>query len=80
LIRANAWFNLVKIGAVAVGYHPDFYGEVEDGNNAGDRSDRCTIRWELEVPRVVAAIEGRPAGTCHGWYVLTRPEDKEPTA
>jgi predicted GNAT superfamily acetyltransferase len=61
LIRANAWFNLVKIGAVAVGYHPDFYGRMEDAINAGDRSDRCTIRWEVEASRVVAAIEGRPA-------------------
>jgi predicted GNAT superfamily acetyltransferase len=59
LIRGNARFNLVKLGAVATAYHPDFYGAMADGINASDRSDRCTVAWDLESPAVVAATEGR---------------------
>ena len=50
LVRANARFNLVKLGAVAVAYLTDFYGEMQDGINAGDRSDRCAVKWELDDP------------------------------
>ena len=59
LIRSNARFNLVKLGAVATSYHSNFYGPMADGINLGDRSDRCTVRWELGAPEVVAASEGR---------------------
>ncbi len=58
LVRANARFNLVKLGAIAVSYFVDFYGEMQDGVNAGDRSDRCAVSWQLDAPRVVAASEG----------------------
>ena len=43
LVRRNAFFNLVKLGAVAVGFHRDFYGSMRDGVNAGDRSDRIVV-------------------------------------
>lgn len=61
LVRANARFNLVRLGALAVSYFADFYGEMLDGINAGDRSDRCAVRWQLNAPRVVAASEGMPS-------------------
>jgi len=51
LVRRNAYFNLTKLGAVAPRYLVDFYGEMRDGINAGDESDRLLIRWELEVKR-----------------------------
>ena len=63
LVRANARFNLVKLRAVAVSYLVDFYGEMQDGVNAGDRSDRCAVLWDLEAPQVVTASDGaQPAG------------------
>ncbi len=43
----NAYFNLAKLGAVADGFHRDFYGDMPDVLNAGDRSDRLAIRWDL---------------------------------
>jgi predicted GNAT superfamily acetyltransferase len=55
LVRGNARFNLVKLGALAVAYLFDFYGQMQDGINAGDRSDRCAVRWSLYAPRTVAA-------------------------
>jgi predicted GNAT superfamily acetyltransferase len=60
LVRRNAFFNLVKLGAVAVGFHRDFYGSMRDGVNAGDRSDRIVVEWRLESPRAVDASEQRP--------------------
>jgi predicted GNAT superfamily acetyltransferase len=47
LIGRNARFNLVKLGARAVDYVVDFYGPMDDGINAGDETDRLTIRWDL---------------------------------
>jgi predicted GNAT superfamily acetyltransferase len=62
LVRGNARFNLVKLGAVAVSYLVDFYGQMEDGVNVGDRSDRCAVRWELDAPPIVAARDEATPG------------------
>jgi predicted GNAT superfamily acetyltransferase len=61
LVRRNARLNLVKLGGVAVEYHVDFYGEMSDGVNAGDESDRFILRWELASERVDAALSGMSA-------------------
>jgi predicted GNAT superfamily acetyltransferase len=58
LIRRNAFFNLVKLGAEVVAYEPRFYGEMADGINAGDESDRCVVRWRLLDDRVAVASQG----------------------
>lgn len=50
LIRRNAHFNLVKLGAEVVDYLPDFYGEMTDHINAGDHSDRLLVEWDLRRP------------------------------
>ena len=47
LVRRNAWFNLVKLGATGVEYLPDFYGPMTDGVNGGESSDRLFTRWDL---------------------------------
>ena len=59
LVRGNAFFNLVKLGATMVAYHENFYGLLEDGLNAGD-SDRVVLRWDLASDRAVRAAEGPP--------------------
>ena len=48
LVARNAWFNLGKLGAVADGFGRAFYGEMTDEINAGDRSDRLVVRWDLD--------------------------------
>ena len=58
LVRSNAYFNLTKLGAEATAYHPDFYGAMDDGINAGEESDRLLVTWALDSPRAVAASEG----------------------
>ena len=72
LVARNAWFNLGKLGAVADGFSRAFYGDMTDEINAGDRSDRLVVRWDLDrdpAPRpwpkglpTVLAAEGDPDG------------------
>lgn len=59
LIRRNAFFNTVKLGAAIESYAEDFYGEIGDAINAGQGSDRLLVRWDLLAPAVVAATAGR---------------------
>lgn len=47
LVRRNAWFNLVTLGVRVLGYHRNFYGELNDGINAGEQSDRLLVRWDV---------------------------------
>jgi predicted GNAT superfamily acetyltransferase len=54
----NARFNLVKLGAFADRLLRDFYGEMADTINRGDRSDRFEVRWRLRTDRVQRALVG----------------------
>lgn len=47
LVARNAFFNLRRLGARAVSYYPEFYGVMTDAINAGQRSDRMFVRWDL---------------------------------
>jgi predicted GNAT superfamily acetyltransferase len=47
LVARNAYFNLEKLGAVADRFGRDFYGEMTDALNRGERSDRLVVRWDL---------------------------------
>ncbi|MGH7765462.1 MAG: GNAT family N-acetyltransferase [Candidatus Dormibacteraceae bacterium] len=60
-VRRNAYFNLSKLGAHAPAYLVDFYGEMADGINAGEESDRLLIRWTLDAAEVEAAAAGHPS-------------------
>ncbi|QNK59227.1 GNAT family N-acetyltransferase [Paenibacillus sp. PAMC21692] len=53
----NGYLNLCKLGGTVSDYMPAVYGV----DQAGDPSDRFLIRWELESPRVCAAVRGEPA-------------------
>lgn len=58
LIRRNAWFNLVKLGARAEAYYPDFYGEMSDGINSGEVTDRLFAVWDLQGPAAAPQASG----------------------
>jgi len=79
LVRGNAYFNLVKLGAAMVGYHENFYGLLQDALNAGD-SDRVVVRWDLASDRAVHAADGAflEPGPRTGRVVLRAGEDGEP--
>jgi predicted GNAT superfamily acetyltransferase len=79
LVRGNAFFNIVKLGASMVAYHENFYGLLEDGLNSGD-SDRVVLRWELASSRAVDAADKRveePSAEA-GCVVLKANEDGAP--
>lgn len=74
LVRRNAYFNLAKLGALPTAYLPDFYGEMVDGINAGQGSDRLYLAWDTTAPvspRLVTDVEGATA-------VLTVSPDQRP--
>lgn len=57
MVARNAWFNLGKLGAVADRFERAFYGDMDDDINAGDRTDRLVIRWDLKRepgPRLIS--------------------------
>ncbi|WP_433431279.1 GNAT family N-acetyltransferase [Nonomuraea sp. CA-141351] len=47
LVRRNARFNLVKLGAMPEEYLEDFYGDMADAINEGDASDRLLAVWRI---------------------------------
>ncbi|MWC00395.1 GNAT family N-acetyltransferase [Agromyces seonyuensis] len=60
LIRRNAAFNLVRLGAEVSAFLPDFYGRLDDAISAGDASDRFEVRWRLDAPRTRRALDRLP--------------------
>lgn len=80
LIRRNAYFNLVKLGASVADYAVNFYGDMPDPVNAGQGSDRLLASWQLDDPAVEAACGGRPriAPRGIGAPALTVGADNEP--
>ena len=58
LVRRNARLNLLKLGASVSEYLVNFYGDMNDELNTGDESDRMMAWWELDSPRVEAALRG----------------------
>jgi predicted GNAT superfamily acetyltransferase len=53
MLARNAYFNLHKLGAVARCVLPNFYGELHDDINRGERSDRLEVWWPVagDAPR-----------------------------
>jgi predicted GNAT superfamily acetyltransferase len=58
LVRRNGYFNLTKLGAEAPQYLVNLYGQMRDGINAGEESDRLLIRWRLDSERAELAAAG----------------------
>jgi predicted GNAT superfamily acetyltransferase len=61
LVRRNAVFNLVALGARAIRFERDVYGPMADARNAGLPTDRLVADWDLAGPRTGAALSGRAA-------------------
>jgi predicted GNAT superfamily acetyltransferase len=47
LVRRNAWFNLVRLGAHVTGYEVNYYGALGDAINGNDESDRLMLSWPV---------------------------------
>lgn len=59
LVARNAYFNVMKLGARLTRYYVHFYGDLDDGINAGDDTDRCLATWRVASPRAVLAAGGQ---------------------
>jgi len=55
----NAYFNLVKLGAIARRYLPNQYGFISSPLQAGLPTDRLVAEWQLRSTRVKRALAGR---------------------
>jgi predicted GNAT superfamily acetyltransferase len=73
LVSRNAYFNVTKLGAQPVEYLPNFYGNMRDGINAGDESDRLLVRWDLTAP-----VGGPPFDKAGAVVGLDRSSDGRP--
>lgn len=56
LVARNAHLNINKLGATCDRFHRDYYGQMPDAINAGDRSDRLVVRWSLDADPTAPTI------------------------
>lgn len=60
LVARNAYFNLTKLGAEPAEYLANFYGEIADGVNTDDETDRLLVSWRLRSKEAIACASGSP--------------------
>jgi predicted GNAT superfamily acetyltransferase len=61
LIIKNAYFNLMRLGAVARRYLPNAYGITTSPLHAALPTDRLLVEWHLRSPRVRRMLAGKRA-------------------
>lgn len=61
LITKNAYFNFMRLGAVARRYLPNAYGITTSPLHAGLPTDRLVAEWHLRSPRVRRVLAGKRA-------------------
>jgi predicted GNAT superfamily acetyltransferase len=80
LIRRNAHFNLVKLGASVIAFHPNFYGTLDDAINGTDATDRFEVSWRLDAPVGRAPATGPVDFALPADYEAMRRDDPEQAA
>lgn len=73
LVARNAYFNFQRLGVGMVEYLEDFYGQMRDGVNSGQASDRMVVSWPLDRPARVEVSDPESA-----FASLRADEDGEP--
>jgi|SRR5579862_5900601 len=61
LIMKNAYFNLMRLGAIARRYIPNAYGITSSPLHAALPTDRLVAEWHLRSPRVIRVLAGKRA-------------------
>ena len=59
LQAANAYFNLVRLGAIVEEYEVNVYGESSSPLWRGTDSDRFVAQWKIRDPHVERRLKGR---------------------
>jgi predicted GNAT superfamily acetyltransferase len=78
MVARNAYFNIAKLGAVCDRFERDFYGRMTDVLNAGERTDRFIVRWDLERepgPRSLVPVSSVAVPVDHEALRRTTPGD-----
>ncbi len=68
----NAYFNIVRLGAIIRTYLPDVYGQTSSHLDRGMPTDRFLAEWWIASPRVQSILAGKPhlpAANCQRVYV-----------
>lgn len=60
LAMRNAFFNIVRLGAVMRRFYPDLYGRTQSPLHRGLPTDRLVAEWQLDSARVESALSGSP--------------------
>ncbi len=75
LVRRNAWFNLVRLGATVTDYRVNYYGALGDAINGDDETDRLHVSWLVDDspgPVELRTVEAQPTDV-----VVSTPADVE---
>ncbi len=56
----NAYFNMVRLGAIVRRYFPNLYGSTTSPLHSGLPTDRLLAEWPLNSSRVRRAVDARP--------------------
>ncbi|MGD8864686.1 MAG: GNAT family N-acetyltransferase [Anaerolineales bacterium] len=67
LLSVNAQLNIRRLGAICSTYIKNAYGEMRDGINVGDQSDRFHVDWWITSKRVQTRLtkERKPLDLAH---------------
>jgi predicted GNAT superfamily acetyltransferase len=60
LVAKNAYFNFMRLGAIARRYIPNAYGITTSPLHAALPTDRLVAEWHLRSPRVRRVLAGKP--------------------
>jgi predicted GNAT superfamily acetyltransferase len=71
----NAHFNLNRLGALCRRYIPNLYGVTTSPLHRGIETDRLVAEWQLDSPRVIAAIQDLPAAAIDAPAMIEVPAD-----
>lgn len=71
----NAYFNIVKLGAIARRYNVNQYGITSSPLQGGLPTDRLVAEWRLKSRRVEAAAQGNDSVPFHVVKTITVPAE-----
>ena len=73
----NAHFNLNRLGAICRRYQPNLYGVTTSPLHRGLATDRLLAEWQLDSPRVIAALSNLAKGPTNAPAEIELPGDLE---
>ncbi len=56
----NAYFNIERLGAIVRRFTRNQYGTTTSHLHGGLPTDRCTVEWWMDSPRVTQVLAGQP--------------------